>query len=86
MFKFKMTPDRHNAIQNLNYYLRPDPPLFSLPSTFKEMLAGGGGGGGLELNKTTAKKCGSLSICFLEFKETEIYIFYILCHFTCDEK
>jgi hypothetical protein len=28
-----MTPDRHNAIQN--YYLRPDPPLFSLPSTFK---------------------------------------------------
>jgi hypothetical protein len=35
MFKFKMTPDHHNAIQNLNYYLRPDPPLFSLPSTFK---------------------------------------------------
>ncbi len=30
-----MTPDRHNAIQNLNYYVRPDPPLFSLPSTFK---------------------------------------------------
>jgi hypothetical protein len=36
MFKFKMTPDRHNAIQNLNYYLCPDPPLFSLPSTFKK--------------------------------------------------
>ncbi len=35
MLKFKMTPDRHNPIQNLNYYLRPDPPLFSLPSTFK---------------------------------------------------
>ncbi len=32
-----MTPDRHNAIQNLNYYLRPDPPLFLLPSTFKEL-------------------------------------------------
>ncbi len=30
-----MIPDRHNAIQNLNYYLRPDPPLFSLLSTFK---------------------------------------------------
>jgi hypothetical protein len=23
-----------HSIQNLNYYLRPDPPLFSLPSTF----------------------------------------------------
>jgi hypothetical protein len=34
MFKFKKTPDRHNAIQNLNYYIFPDPPLFSLPSTF----------------------------------------------------
>ncbi len=34
-FKFKMIPNRHNAIQNLNYYLCPDPPLFSLPSTFK---------------------------------------------------
>jgi hypothetical protein len=33
--KFKITPDRHNAIQNLNYCLLPDPPLFSLPSTFK---------------------------------------------------
>jgi hypothetical protein len=30
-----MTPDRHNAIHNLNYYVLPDPPLFSLPSTFK---------------------------------------------------
>jgi hypothetical protein len=34
-FKFKITPDRHNAIQNLNYCLLPGPPLFSLPSTFK---------------------------------------------------
>ncbi len=39
MFKFKITPDRHNAIQNLNYCLLPDPPLFSLPSTFKLTLA-----------------------------------------------
>jgi hypothetical protein len=36
MFKFKITPDRHNAIQNLNYYDLPDPRHFSLPSTFKE--------------------------------------------------
>jgi hypothetical protein len=35
MFKFKITPDRHNAVQILNYCLLPDPPLFSLPSTFK---------------------------------------------------
>ncbi len=35
MFKFKITPDHHNAIQNLNYYVLPDAPLFSLPSTFK---------------------------------------------------
>jgi hypothetical protein len=28
MFKFKITPDRHNAIQNLNNYVLPDPPLF----------------------------------------------------------
>ena len=34
-FKFKITLDRHNAIQNLNYYVLPGPPLFSLPSTFK---------------------------------------------------
>jgi hypothetical protein len=33
--QIKITPDRHNAIQNLNYCLLPDPPLFSLPSTFK---------------------------------------------------
>ena len=26
--------NRHNAIQNLIYSLLPDPPLFSLPSTF----------------------------------------------------
>jgi hypothetical protein len=37
MFKFKITLDRHNARQNLNYYVLPDPPLFSLPSTFKLM-------------------------------------------------
>jgi hypothetical protein len=34
MFKFKITLDRHNGIQNLNYYDLPDPPRFSLPSTF----------------------------------------------------
>ncbi len=34
MFKFKITLDRHNAIQNLNYYDLPDPPRFPLPSTF----------------------------------------------------
>jgi hypothetical protein len=34
-FKFKITLDRHNAIHNLNYYDLPDPPRFSLPSTFK---------------------------------------------------
>ncbi len=35
-FKLKITLDRHNGIQNLNYYDLPDPPRFSLPSTFKE--------------------------------------------------
>ncbi len=35
-FKFKITPDRHNAIQNLNNYDLPDPRHFSLPSTFKQ--------------------------------------------------
>jgi hypothetical protein len=34
-FKFKITPDRHNAGQNLYYFVLPDPPHFSLPSTFK---------------------------------------------------
>ncbi len=34
-FKFKITHDRHNAIQSLNYYDLPDPRHFSLPSTFK---------------------------------------------------
>ncbi len=29
-----LTLDRHDARQNLNYYILPDPPLFSLPSTF----------------------------------------------------
>jgi len=37
-FKFKITLDRHNGIQNLNYYDLPDPPRFSLPSTFKETI------------------------------------------------
>ncbi len=32
-FKFKITPNRHNAGQKLNYCLLPDPPLFWLPST-----------------------------------------------------
>ncbi len=35
-FKFKITLDRHNGIQNLNYYDLPDPPRFSLPSTFNK--------------------------------------------------
>jgi len=34
MFKFKITPDRHNAIQKLNYCVLPHPPNFSLLSTF----------------------------------------------------
>ncbi len=37
-FKFKITLDRHNAIQNLNYYDLPEPPRFSLPSTFKDIV------------------------------------------------
>ncbi len=36
MFKFKITPDRHNAGQMLIYCLLPNPPHFSLPSTFKD--------------------------------------------------
>ncbi len=39
MFKFKITFDRHTAIQNLNYYDLPDFPHFSLPSTFKGSVA-----------------------------------------------
>jgi hypothetical protein len=35
MFKLQITLDRHNARQKLNYCLLSDPPLFSLPSTFK---------------------------------------------------
>jgi hypothetical protein len=35
MFRFKITPDRHNAIQKLNYCVLPHPAHFSLPSTFK---------------------------------------------------
>jgi hypothetical protein len=27
-FKFKITLDRHNARQNLNYCILPDPPYF----------------------------------------------------------
>jgi hypothetical protein len=38
MFKFKITLDHHNARQKLIYCLLPDPPLFSLPSTFKMAL------------------------------------------------
>ncbi len=37
-FKFKITPDRHNAKQSLNYYDLPDPRNFSLPSTFKAFI------------------------------------------------
>jgi hypothetical protein len=35
-FKFKITLDRLNGIQNLNYYYLPEPPRFSLPSTYKD--------------------------------------------------
>ncbi len=31
--------DRHNARQNLTYYVLPHPPHFSLPSTFKASFA-----------------------------------------------
>jgi hypothetical protein len=34
-FKSQITLDRHNARPRLNYYVLPDPPHFSLPSTFK---------------------------------------------------
>ncbi len=34
--KFKLTLDRHNARLKLIYCLLPDPPSFSLPSTFKD--------------------------------------------------
>jgi hypothetical protein len=36
MFKLQITLDRHDARQKLNHWLLPDPPNFSLPSTFKE--------------------------------------------------
>jgi hypothetical protein len=32
--KMQITLDHHNARQKLNYWLLPDPPNFSLPSTF----------------------------------------------------
>jgi hypothetical protein len=38
-FIFKITPNRHNGRQNLNYCILPHPPLFSLPSTFNELSA-----------------------------------------------
>jgi hypothetical protein len=34
-FQFKITPDRHNAIQKLNCCVLPHPAHFSLQSTFK---------------------------------------------------
>jgi hypothetical protein len=34
----QITLDRHNAILKLNYWPLPNPPNFSLPSTFKLML------------------------------------------------
>jgi hypothetical protein len=37
-FKLQITLDRHNARQKLNYCLLPDPPLFSLLSTFNNVL------------------------------------------------
>jgi hypothetical protein len=48
MFKFKITPDRHNAGQKLIYCLLPDPPHFSFPSTFK--MCTNSGSGNLYLN------------------------------------
>jgi hypothetical protein len=36
MFKLQITLDRHNARQKLNYCLLPEPPNFSLLSTFKD--------------------------------------------------
>jgi hypothetical protein len=38
MFILQITLDRHNAILKLNYWPLPDPPNFSLPSTFKPSL------------------------------------------------
>jgi hypothetical protein len=38
-FKSQITLDRHNAILKLNYWPLPDPPNFSLPSTFKQTSA-----------------------------------------------
>jgi hypothetical protein len=35
MFKLQITLDHHNLRLNLNDDLLPDPPQFSLPSTFK---------------------------------------------------
>jgi hypothetical protein len=37
MFKLQITLDRHDAGQMLNFCFLPDPPLFSLPSTFKDV-------------------------------------------------
>jgi hypothetical protein len=34
-----MILDRHNARQKLTYCLLPDPPFFSLPSTFKGIVS-----------------------------------------------
>jgi hypothetical protein len=36
-FKSQITLDRHIARPRLNYYVLPDPPHFSLPSTFKDV-------------------------------------------------
>jgi hypothetical protein len=33
----KITLDRHSPRQKLNYCFLPDPPNFSLPSTFKDL-------------------------------------------------
>jgi hypothetical protein len=37
-FKFKIPLDRHNVIENLHYYDLPNPPRFSLPSTFNTVM------------------------------------------------
>jgi hypothetical protein len=38
MFKLHLTFDRHNARLKINYCLLPDPPHFSLLSTFNATL------------------------------------------------
>ncbi len=52
-FKFKLTLDGHNARLKLIYCLLPDPPRFSLPSTFK----------GLKLARENIVRISSSTVC-----------------------